>query len=71
MDYEVVSVTVINDAVVDLLDAAMEGTCRPLKVSGYVLKEDEQRKLGLTLLVTMLDSNGTSAGTSTVGDYIL
>lgn len=71
MDYEVVSVTVINDAVVDLLDAAMEGTCRPLKVSGYVVEENEEGKLGLTLLITMLDSNGTSAGASTFGDYIL
>ncbi|KAI8337720.1 oligomeric Golgi complex subunit 6-like protein [Chlamydoabsidia padenii] len=31
VDYQDVSVTMINDAVVDLLDAAMEGTCRPLK----------------------------------------
>ncbi|KAI8092737.1 oligomeric Golgi complex subunit 6 [Halteromyces radiatus] len=30
-DYQGVSVAMINDAVDDLLDAAMEGTCRPLK----------------------------------------
>ncbi|KAI8073094.1 oligomeric Golgi complex subunit 6-like protein [Gongronella butleri] len=31
-DYEDVSVSMMRDAVDDLLDAAMEGTCRPLKV---------------------------------------
>ncbi|CAO3589325.1 unnamed protein product [Absidia cylindrospora] len=30
-DYQDVSTTIIKDAVFDLLDAAMEGTCRPLK----------------------------------------
>ncbi|ORX43080.1 oligomeric complex COG6 [Hesseltinella vesiculosa] len=31
-DYEDVTVTMIKEAVDDLLDAAMEGTCRPLKI---------------------------------------